>query len=151
MKTIVIDFLYLDLNTCERCMGTEHVLETVIADITPELKEKNYSISLKKTKIDSVEVAFQYHFVSSPTIRVNGIDILGEVKENICESCGEICGTETLCRVFEYEGNFYNEPPYGLLKEGILKAINGSMNKEKKSTYQIPGNINNFLHKSQKS
>ncbi|HAM63145.1 MAG: hypothetical protein A2Y20_04930 [Firmicutes bacterium GWF2_51_9] len=148
MKTIVIDFLYLDLNTCERCLGTDQVLENVIADIAPALINKDYTITLRKTKIDSVERAFQYHFVSSPTILVNGIDILGEVKENLCESCGDICGTETLCRVFEYEGNFYNEPPYGLLKEGILKAINGTMNREKKSMYQIPGNIMNFIAKN---
>jgi len=148
MKTIVIDFLYLDLSTCERCMGTDQVLEDVRNELNLILKEKGIHLALKKTKIDSTEKAFQYHFLSSPTIRVDGIDILGDIKENICESCGEICGCTTLCRVFTYQGIDYNEPPRGMLKEGILRVIEGLGKKTKESKYQMPGNIQNFLHRS---
>jgi len=150
MKTIVIDFLYLDLSTCERCMGTDKVLEEVIKELNPIFDEKNVKLVLKKTKIDSTESAFQYHFLSSPTIRVDGFDILGEVKENICESCGDICGTDTLCRVFEYEGKSYNEPPRGMLKEAILKVVDGLSNTKKTSDYKLPGNIARFIHNTTK-
>lgn len=148
MKTIVIDFLYLDLTTCERCMGTDKVLEEVIRELNPTLLNRNIRLILKKTKIDSPESAFQYHFLSSPTIRVDGFDILGEVRENLCESCGDICGTETLCRVFEYEGKSYNEPPRGMLKKEILKVVDGISVTKKSYDYKLPGNIANFLHRT---
>lgn len=148
MKTIVIDFLYLDLSTCERCMGTDQVLEEVCNQLNRTLKEKGIHLVLKKTKIDSVEKSFQYHFLSSPTIRVDGIDILGEIKENICESCGDICGCTTLCRVFTYQGKDYEQPPRGMLEEGILRVVEGLEEKTKESKYQMPGNIQNFLHRS---
>jgi len=34
------------------------------------------------------------------------------------------------------------------LKEGILRVIEGLEKKTKESKYQMPGNIQNFLHRS---
>ena len=150
MKTIVIDLLYLDLTTCERCMGTGKLVEEVVKDLELLLSPSHYSFQLRKIKMDSVDLAMRYHFLSSPTIRVNGIDVLGEIKENVCVTCGEVCGDETLCRVFMYNGKAYNEPPRGMLVEGILKAIFNDHKSSDQQRYDMPGNIMNFIHKTSK-
>ena len=35
IKKIKIEYLYLDLNTCDRCVGTDAVLEEVIDELAP--------------------------------------------------------------------------------------------------------------------
>ena len=37
-KEVIIDYLYLDLQTCDRCIGTDKVLEEVISELTPALE-----------------------------------------------------------------------------------------------------------------
>ena len=34
-KEIMIDYFYLDLNTCDRCVGTDAVLEDVLNELSP--------------------------------------------------------------------------------------------------------------------
>ena len=41
-KEIVIDFLYLDLNVCERCIGVNNVLDEAIEECTSILKKREY-------------------------------------------------------------------------------------------------------------
>ena len=43
-KEIRIDYLYLDLNTCVRCVGTDKVLEEVIRELTPAFALAGYRI-----------------------------------------------------------------------------------------------------------
>lgn len=78
-KLVEIEYLYLDLQTCDRCIGTDQVLEEVIAEITPALELAGYSIVYRKTLIATAQLAEQYRFLSSPTIRINGHDICGTV------------------------------------------------------------------------
>jgi len=131
-------------------MGTEKLLDDVVKDIANLLSPSHYSFHIDKKKMDSIDLAMRYHFVSSPTIRVNGIDVLGEIKENVCVTCGEVCGDETLCRVFTYDGKSYNEPPRGMLVEEILKAIFSEHKSTDQQRYDLPGNIMNFIHKTSK-
>lgn len=104
MKEISIDYLYLDLDTCDRCIGTDAVLEDVIVELTPALELAGYSISYSKIKIDNEELAVQHRFVSSPTIRVNGRDICDEVKESDC-GCGCYEVPDNLKNFFEGKAN----------------------------------------------
>ena len=34
-KKVVVEYLYLDLQTCERCIGTDNVLDEVMLVLTP--------------------------------------------------------------------------------------------------------------------
>jgi len=50
--------------------------------------------------ITTKELAIQYQFISSPTIRVNGNDIVVELRESVCEDYGDLCGDNVDCRVW---------------------------------------------------
>lgn len=144
-KEVKIDYLYLDLNTCDRCIGTDSVLEDVIVELTDAFKIAGYDISYNKVEISSEELAVEYKFLSSPTIRVNGIDICDDVKESDCGCCGEISGTQVDCRVFEYEGEMYEVPPKAMLAEAILKNAFAEGHIENCCCYEIPENLKSFF------
>lgn len=77
----------------------------------------------QKREMATPQLAQQYHFLSSPTILVNGQDIFGTVKESNCGCCGEIAGADVDCRVFEYEGKTYEVPTKEMLANAILKSL----------------------------
>ena len=143
-RDLIIDFLYLDLNTCERCMGTDETLESALKDCTGILEILGYQIRLHKVNITSPELAVKYRFFSSPTIRVNGQDICSEVMENNCGDCGDICGDHVDCRTFAYEGQIYERPPKAMIIDGIFRAIY-SQKLDVDKTYTIPDNLERFF------
>ena len=114
-KKVLVEYLYLDLDTCDRCMGTDVVLEEVMATLTAALEFAGYSVEYSKIEITTAEIAIQYEFLSSPTIRVNGQDICQTVSETSCGCCSEISDTDVDCRVFEYNGETYEVPPREML------------------------------------
>ena len=145
MKKVEIEYLYLDLNTCDRCVGTDTVLEEVIEELKPAFAIAGYEISYKKIEILSKELAVKHKFVSSPTGRVNGIDICEDVKEFDCGCCGEISGTQVDCRVFEYEGKLYEVPPKAMLAEAIMRYAFAKVNNSDLGNYELPENLRTFF------
>lgn len=144
-KTVLAEYLYLDLNTCERCIGTDQELVEVLDILTPALRLAGYDIQYRKIEMSTAELAQQYHFLSSPTIRINGRDIGGPVKENSCGCCSEISGTDVDCRVWEAEGQTYEVPPRALLAEEILRTIFGKAEAGCCcDSYSIPENLETF-------
>ncbi len=145
-KTVLVEYLYLDLKTCERCVGTDQVLDEVILVLTPALALAGYSLEYRKLEMTTRELAIQHRFLSSPTIRVNGRDICASVAENDCGCCGEISGTQVDCRVFEYGGETYEVPPKAMIAEGILAAIFGTKeNASPQGEYCLPENLKRFF------
>ncbi len=69
-----------------------------------------------------------------------------DVKESLCESCGDLCGDQVDCRVWIYQGQEYTVPPKGMLIEAILKAIYGGLPQagETAEEYVMPENLRNF-------
>lgn len=124
-KKIVIEYLYLDLQSCDRCIETDNVLDEVMMTITPAFQMAGYEVEYKKIKMETAELAEHYRFLSSPTIRVNGQDICQSITENSCGCCSEISGTDVDCRVFEYNGEAYEVAPKEMLAESILQAVFG--------------------------
>lgn len=145
-KEILIEFMYLDLETCERCCGTDAALVEAIDKVADLLTAAGLEPVLKKIKIESIQMAEEYKFLSSPTIRVNGRDVTSSVKENACTDCGDICGDDVKCRVWEYEGNRYEVPPIGLLVDGLLKGVYSPESLSKPAEeYDVPENIRTFF------
>lgn len=144
-RKIVIDFLYLDLNICTRCQGTDNSLDEALNEVSKVLESTGVEVIVNKINVVSEELAIQHKFISSPTIRVNGHDIQMEVKESLCESCGYLCGDEVDCRVWTYQGQEYNVPPKAMIVEALLKEVygNGSTNEEDKE-YILPENLRHF-------
>ena len=144
-KTVKIDYLYLDLNTCDRCVGTDSVLEEVIKELVPAFSLAGYRILYRKKEIATERDAVLNRFVSSPTIRVNGYDICDSVKESDCRCCGEISGTQVDCRVFEYNGKAYTIPPKAMLAEAILKKAFAPQKIKPLGIYKVPDNLRKFF------
>lgn len=144
-KMVLVEYLYLDLNTCERCIGTDLELVEVLNVLTPALRLAGYDVQYRKIEMSTVELAQQHCFLSSPTIRVNGKDIGGPVKENDCGCCSDISGTDVDCRVWEAEGQTYEVPPGEYLAEEILKAVFSRMEPLCDcSVYEMPVNLAAF-------
>lgn len=143
-KDIRIDFLYLDLNSCERCGGTSVALDEAIAEVSPVLTTLGYTLSLNRLEIASPELAEQHRFESSPTIRVNGKDICADVRENACADCGDLCGGDVECRVFEYEGKEYDAPPKAMIMDAVLKTMYQTQTCDC-APYTMPDNLKTFF------
>ena len=144
-KTVLVEYLYLDLNTCSRCVGTDQELGEVLDTLRPSLELAGYSLEYRKIQMTTREIATQHRFLSSPTIRVNGRDICATVAENECGCCGEISGTQVDCRIFEYNGETFEVPPKAMLAEGILSAVFGtSSDVLSDGDYQLPENLRSF-------
>ena len=145
-KVVLIQYLYLDLSTCDRCIGADAVLEEVLLTISPALETAGYHTKLEKVEISSEELAKEYRFLASPTIRVNGQDICESVQENACGCCSEISGTDVTCRTFAYKGQTYEVPPKAMLAEQILKtALGWESSGCGCGDYALPENLKNFF------
>ena len=144
-KTVTVEYLYLDLQTCRRCIGTDVVLEEALAEVAPALKAAGYRMDYRKVEITSARLARQYRFLSSPTILVNGHDICPVVRENACGCCSGISGTAVDCRVFEYEGETYEVPPKRMLAEAILRGAFAPAAAESCGCYTLPENLSAFF------
>ncbi|MCU7378940.1 DUF2703 domain-containing protein [Clostridiales Family XIII bacterium ASD5510] len=71
------------MTSCERCQATDHTLTEAIKELYPVLETLGYEIFYRKIEIVTETMAKEYHFLSSPTIRINGRDICGEIKESV--------------------------------------------------------------------
>src|SRR5215210_9070214 len=89
-----IDFLYLDLETCTRCRGTDANLAAALMEVGRVLEAAGVEVVVRKTLVASAEQARALGFVSSPTLRVNGADIALELRESRCAECGETCACD---------------------------------------------------------
>ena len=57
-NVVDIEYLYLDLDTCERCVGTDKVLEGVLDELRNAFKIAGYSLEYRKVKIETLKTAF---------------------------------------------------------------------------------------------
>ena len=144
-KKLIIDFLYLDLNVCQRCQGTESALIEALDQSAAQLRNEGYKIILNKLNVTTEKLAKAYRFVSSPTIRVNGKDIAKDLIENTCGDCGDLCGTSVTCRVWTYQGHSFTTPPVDLIKEALTKNQEDS-SLVKEAPYELPENLKHFLN-----
>lgn len=145
VKVVKVEYLYLDLKSCDRCIGTDNVLDDVMIVLTPAFKIAGYEVVYNKVEMINEELASEYRFVSSPTIRVNGQDICQSVAENNCGCCSDISGADVDCRVFEYEGEKYEVPPEEMIASSILLAVFGHSGKaDPGEQYDLPVNLKEF-------
>ena len=145
-KKVIVEYLYLDLQTCERCIGIDSILDEVMLALTPALELAGFTVEYRKVEMETAEIAIQHQFISSPTIRVNGQDICRSVEENSCDCCSEISDTDVACRVFEYNGETFEVPPKEMLAEGILQFVFGqSLGGCSCGEYELPQNLKNFF------
>lgn len=145
-KQLVIDFLFLDVSVCTRCQGADTSLDEALSEVSKVLEATGVEVLVNKINVDTEELAQKHKFISSPTIRLNGRDIQLDVKESLCESCGDLCGDDVDCRVWIYQGNEYTIPPKAMIIEALLKEVYvGSNNdQQKEPDYSLPDNLKKF-------
>lgn len=143
-KNIRLDFLYLDLDSCERCGSAASELDEAVAEVKGVLDTLGFTLSVNRVKISSLELAEKHRFVSSPTIRVNGWDISVDLAENSCEDCSDLCGSDVDCRVFEYGDAEYNAPPKAMIVDAVIRAMYQPTTCVR-GTYNAPNNLETFF------
>ena len=149
-KQIEIEFLYLDLDVCTRCKGTDANLETALRILQEVLQASGTDVSTRKVLVDSEETARELKFLSSPTIRVNGRDIALNFRETPCDSCAEACTCDggVDCRVWDYEGKEYTEAPVPLIVNALLSEIYDSQSADRPASgrpFELSENLKHFF------
>ena len=146
-KTVVVDFLYLDLTVCDRCQGADKRVERAVELCRPVLAACGYDITLNSVNIDSEWLAQQYRFYSSPTVRVNDVDICPSIEENDCDCCSDIADYDVKCRLFPFNGTYYEVPPTDLLVRGIMEVVLQGRVAEQDADkpYELPENLAGFF------
>jgi hypothetical protein len=149
-KQVEIEFLYLDLDVCTRCKGTDANLEMALRILQDVLHASGTDVSTCKVLVDSEETARKLKFVSSPTIRINGRDIALEFRETPCDSCAEACACDggVDCRVWVYEGKEYAEAPVPLIVSALLSEIYDSQSADRPASsrpFELSENLKHFF------
>lgn len=148
-RQIKIDFLFLDLEVCTRCQGADSTLDDAIREVSGVLQAAGVEVLFNKVNVTTEALANHYRFESSPTIRIDGRDIALDVKESLCESCGDLCGDSVDCRVWSWQGREYTTPPKAMIVDAILRAIYGASpgvggQAEAEQPFQLPENLKKF-------
>jgi hypothetical protein len=148
-QELVIDFLYLDLETCTRCRGTDANLEAALTEVGRVLDAAGIDVSVRKTLVASEEQARTLGFISSPTIQVNGRDIALELRESSCGDCSEACACEGSidCRVWVWQGQEHTEAPTAMIVDAILREVYGGAKRAvaPSADVAVPGNLARFF------
>jgi hypothetical protein len=150
-RTVTVDFLYLDTESCDRCIGTKAALETALERVEPVLNALNVTITVRDIHVSSLAAAKSTQLAVSPTIRIDGRDIQPDYIENTCESCGDLCACDgdVACRLWRYRGEDHTTAPVGLLVEALIQAVapNQTHPGESRGTqaYQLSSNVRGFF------
>ncbi|MBQ3300700.1 MAG: DUF2703 domain-containing protein [Eggerthellaceae bacterium] len=144
-KTAIVDFLYLDLDTCDRCTGADERVFKAVEACKPILAACGYNLILNQVLVEDESLASRFDFYSSPTIRVNGIDICPSVEENDCGCCSDISGTSVTCRLFPFNGTYYEVPPTDMIVSAIMKTVLSEAKVPAAGEYVLPENLKQFF------
>ena len=101
-RQLIIDFLCLGLDTSEPCVTTEEALDKALDALGPVFNLLRIVPNVNRVNITQRELAEQHCLVSSPTIRVDGVEI---------------------CTEFIHEGHDHDQPLAGMIVDGILKVL----------------------------
>ena len=145
-----IEFLFLDLTTCSRCLAADRGLESALDVVRDVLEATGVSVEVDKILVESEERARALRLVSSPTIRVNGDDVALELRESSCgsEACTDGCGDQIACRVWVHRGRESTEPPVGMIVDAILGHVYGGTPAPARSaaeSFELPANLARFF------
>ena len=149
---IVIDFLFLDLTSCERCVGTDENLSAALQATRQVLEASGRQVEVRKHHVRTEQDARRLRFVSSPTLRLNGKDLAVELTETSCgsEACADGCGAHIDCRVWTHQGRQYTQAPVPMIVDAVLREIYTDQQPTEQDTepaapYEVPENLQRFF------
>lgn len=148
-RGVTVDFLFIDLEVCTRCLNTNANLETALSEVSQVLSTAGVELSVTRTLVESEEQARALRFFSSPTIRVSGKDIAFEFRESRCETCESCaCNGTVNCRVWVFQGREYTEAPTAMIADAILREVYAGQPQSapaRVSFENIPGDLTRFF------
>lgn len=120
-----IELLVIDMETCARCVPTGGHLEAAVTLLSPVADALGIELRHRVIVVQTQEEAKQQALLSSPTIRLNGQDIDQDIRESVCESCGDLTSNNAVidCREWHYRGKVYFAAPLPMLLEAIMGAM----------------------------
>lgn len=147
-RTLSVELLYLDRDVCTRCRGADAALDAAAAAASPALRAMGIALDVRRTLVDTEDLAERLRLVTSPTIRIDGHDIAPAVEESACESCGNLMTSGSVdCRVWPWRGERHTSPPEGLIVEALLRAaLAPPQRPEADDGYVLPENLRGFFH-----
>ena len=124
-KTLNVELLVIDLTSCARCVPTGDQLQRAVSLLAPAADALGIELKHREIVVQTPQEAKDHALMSSPTIRLNGRDIEQDIRESLCESCGDLTENNTLvdCREWHYRGKVYSAAPLPLLVEAIMGAM----------------------------
>jgi len=125
IRVLNIELVVIDLTICARCVPTGDQLENAVRLLTPVAAAMGIEMKYRAIVVQSEDEAKQHALLSSPTIRINGRDIAQDIRESVCESCGDLTENNTVvdCREWHYRGKVYSSAPLPMLLEAIMGAM----------------------------
>jgi hypothetical protein len=124
-KVLNADLIVIDLSSCKRCVPTGDQLRAAVKLLTPVADALGIELRHHETVVQTSGEAKEIALLSSPTIRLNGRDIAQDIRESLCESCGDLTDNNTSvdCREWHYRGKVYSAAPIALLFEALMEAM----------------------------
>jgi hypothetical protein len=124
-KLLAVELFVIDLTSCKRCVPTGEQLKAAVDLLAPVANALGIELRHRETVVETVEQAKEVALLSSPTIRLNGRDVVQDIRESLCESCGDLTDNDTAvdCREWHYRGQVYSAAPLPLLVEAIMGAM----------------------------
>jgi len=124
-RILNVDLLVIDLETCARCVPTGDQLQAAVSLLTPVAAAMGIELKYRVIVVQTPEEAKEHVLLTSPTIRLNGLDIAQDIRESVCESCGDLTDNNTLvdCREWHYRGKVYSAAPLPPPLEAIMGVM----------------------------
>ena len=153
-RTLAIDFLFLDRETCRRCGDAEKSLRAALDRVGGLLADLGVAVVRRDVHVETAADARRTGLEVSPTVRVDGRDVQPNPVETPCESCGELAdccegfdgGPAVDCRGWRYRGEVRATPPVELLVEAILRAaFEDRAANDVTTEYGLPENLRRFF------
>ena len=124
---IVLDVLYLDGDGCDPCRTTIASVDEVSAVLDGPLRDVGRTLTVNTIHVTDREQAHQLGFVSSPTVRVDGVDIELGLREQSCASCSTLADEPIDCRTFDWQGVTFPSPPAEMIASRVLQYLDGAL------------------------
>ena len=120
--TLEIEFLFLDLTTCSRCLGADRSLASALTLVREVLEATGVEVEVTKVLVDSEPQARALRFVARRRFGSMAKMSRWNCGRSWCgtEACADGCGEQIACRVWVHRGQEYTEPPVAMIIDAIL-------------------------------
>jgi hypothetical protein len=131
---LVLELFALDTTSCGPCVSALASLHAAAAVLSRELTGRGYAVATRVVRLEDADHARAHGMVSSPTVRVNGVDIVLDIEEHACSSCSDLAGAPVECRTYSWEGQLFDHAPAGLIAAAVHRHVEAGARRAQRST-----------------